>query len=63
MFDDDDVHSDYEQADEGFKLKDTGLLESVLSLGGKTSGATKSSLFRSDSMGMKNVEEATPYEI
>jgi hypothetical protein len=40
-------------------------LESVLSLGEgeKRSGVSRSTLFRSDSMGMKNLEEAAPYEI
>lgn len=55
MADIDDAHSDYEQIGEGFMLKDNELLESVLSLGEKKSGASKSTLFRSDSMGMKNI--------
>jgi hypothetical protein len=54
--DDDDIHSDYDQMGDGFILKDNELLESVVSLGKMKSGASKSTLFRSDSMGMKNIE-------
>ncbi len=57
----DDVHSDYDQGGDGFVLKENELLESVLSLGEKKSGVSRSTLFRSDSMGMKNLEEAAPY--
>lgn len=57
------MHSDYDQIADGIIIKEAGLLESVLSLGEKKSGVSKSTLFRSDSMGMKNFEEPPPYEI
>lgn len=51
-----DDHSDYDQIVDGITIKDAGLLDSVLSMGEKKSGLSKSTLFRSDSMGKKNVE-------
>jgi len=59
---DEDVDSDYDQLGEGGALfKNNSLLDSAISLYEKKGELSKSTLFRSDSMGKRNIVEPLPY--
>ena len=59
---DEEVDSDYDQLGEGAALfKNSSLLDSVISLCEKKGELSKTTLFRSESMGKRNVVEPLPY--